>query len=121
MDLCCVNRTICEAKSRDASQLSPAALSIDPLQSPSISNPATHRNSLDRGNVADKLKVHGINVRKPPRNRIAIVRPAAQPRAPLAIGSTRSVAPAPRLAPFASRGEGFIAVLAGSVFELVFC
>ncbi len=74
MDLCCVNRTICETQCRDAPQFSPAALAITPLQSPSISNPATHRNRLDRGSVADNLKVHGINVRKPPPNSIAIVR-----------------------------------------------
>ena len=63
MDLCCVNRTIYEAYCRDASQFSPAALAIDPLQSPAIANPATSGNALDRGNVADKLKVHGISIR----------------------------------------------------------
>ncbi len=61
-----MNRTIYEAHCRDASQFSPAALAIDPLESPAILYPATHRNRLDRGDVADKLKVHGINGRKPP-------------------------------------------------------
>jgi hypothetical protein len=60
MDLCYMNRTIYEAHCGDASQFSPAAFAIDPLEPPAIANPGTHRNRLDRRNVADKLKVHRL-------------------------------------------------------------
>ncbi len=52
MDLCCVNRMICEAYCRDASQFSPASLAIDLSQSPAIANPGTYSNRLDRANGA---------------------------------------------------------------------
>ncbi len=73
MDLCCVNGAIYEAYCRNASQFSPAPLAIDPLQSPAITNPASRDNGLDRGNVADKLKVHGIGIRELPSDCTAIV------------------------------------------------
>ncbi len=73
MDLCCVNRAIYETNCRNASQFSPAPLAIDPLQSPAITNPAPRGNGLDRGNVADKLKVHVIGIRELPSDCTAIV------------------------------------------------
>ena len=66
MNFCCVNRTICEANCRDASQFSPTTLAVDPLQSLAIGNPATLGYAFDRRNVADELKIHAMSVPEPP-------------------------------------------------------
>ena len=63
VNLCYVNRTIYEANCGDAPQFSPSPFAIQFLQSPPITNPASHNDRLDGCNLADDLKVHGTEAR----------------------------------------------------------